>query len=236
MALGLHVVDPPAGGQLVEGEAGEVGVAREGADVEVHAVVDHVRVTPILQGLDHRDLLRDVVGRPRFHVRLQAPEPAAVVLPLARVGGRDLGRRLAGGGGRRLDLVVALVGVGHQVAHVGDVDDVGDLVASRQEHPTQQVWRHDLAAHVAERLWRVDGGSARVDPHPRRLQRLEPHERPGARVVEPQLLQAGRRRAVGHPPIMADRLPPPTPQTCVQISSGSRRFNTSSGRGVGVRR
>ena len=135
VALGLDLLDPAAGGELVEVEAGEVGVAGEGRHVEVHAVVDHVGVALRLQRADHRDLLVDVRGRLGQHVGLEAAEPGPVVGPLLRVEGGDLGGGLPGGGRRLLHLVLALVGVGHEVADVGDVGDERDVVARRQRAP-----------------------------------------------------------------------------------------------------
>ncbi len=135
VALGLDVLDPTGRLQVVEAEVGELGVAGEGADVEVHAVVDDVGVALGLEGLHHGDLLGDVVGGPRQDVGLEAAQATSVVGPLLRVAGRDVGRRLAGGGGRLLHLVVALVGVGDEVADVGDVGDEGDLVARPRSAP-----------------------------------------------------------------------------------------------------
>ena len=97
VALGLDVLDPAAGRELVEVEAGELGVARERRHVEVHAVVDHVGVALLLERADHGDLLVDVRGRARHEVGLEAAEPATVVGPLLRVERGDLRGRLAGG-------------------------------------------------------------------------------------------------------------------------------------------
>ncbi len=202
VALGVHVLDPAAGGQLVEVEARELGVAREGGDVEVHAIVDDVGVASLLQRLHHGDLLVDVGGGSRHPVGLQAAETAPIGFPLGRVALGDLGRRLPRSGRRRLQLVVALVGVRDEVAHVGDVGDEGDLVAAGQQHAAQQI-REELAAHVAQVLRRVDRGSTRVDRDGRRSQRGEGHQRSRSRVVQPQLLEA-RRRGFGHTSIMAD--------------------------------
>ncbi len=150
------------------------------------------------------------------HVGLEAAQPPPVVGPLLGVAGRDLGRRLARRRGRPLQLVLALVGVGDEVAHVGDVGDVGDLVPGGQQHPAQEVG-HQLAAHVAEGLGGVDGGAAGVDADLPRLERHQGRDLPGAGVVEPEVLQPGGHHVRSHPPIMADgparptRGSPPTP-------------------------
>ena len=152
----------PRRGELVEVEVGELGVARERGHVEVHAVVDDVGVAPLLEDLDHRDLLRDVAGRTRLEVGLEAADATAIGLPLLGVELRDLGRGLAGAGRRQLHLVVGVIAVGDEVPDVGDVGDVGDVVARGRQHPPQDV-REELAAHVAEVLGRVHGRAAGVD-------------------------------------------------------------------------
>ena len=210
--LVLDALDPTTGGQLVEIEPRELRVAGEGRDVEVHAVGDHVGVASVLEGPHHRDLLGDVRRGLRQEVGLEAAQPTAVVGPLLGVELGDLRRRLAGRCGGLLHLVVTLVGIGHEVTDVGDVRDVGDVVAGRDEHPAQEVGEQ-LAAHVAEVLQGVDGGTARVDADLGRVQRLEPLHLAGARVVEAELLEPGgrpRRRGFGHPGIMADQ----TAATC----------------------
>ena len=210
VALGLDVLDPARGGQLVEVEVGELGVAGEGGDVEVDAVVDDVGVPLALESLDHRDLLGDVAGGARQQVGFEAAEAPPVRLPLLCVEGRDLGRCLARLGGGQLHLVVGVVAVGDQVADVGDVGDVGDVVAGRGQHPTEEV-REELAAHVPEVLWRVDGGTAGVDADRRRMQRLEGLHLAGAGVVEPHLVEPGRPSIVDHRGIMVDGPSPPEP-------------------------
>ena len=182
----------PLVSELVEVEAGEVGVGREAGRVEVHAVVDHVGVALRLEGADHRDLLVDVGGRRRADVRLEAAEAGPVGGPLLGVEGGDLRGGLARRRRRLLHLVVALVGVADEVADVGDVGDEGDVVGRRHQHPAEEV-RDDLAAHVAEVLRRVDGRPAGVDADLRRRERRERPDRSGAGVVEAQGLEAGRR-------------------------------------------
>ena len=132
VALVGHVLHAAGGLQLVEVEAGELGVGGEGRHVEVDAVVDAVGAALGLEGADHVDLLGDVARGAGHHVGLEAAEPPTVAGPLLGPVRGDLlgGAALALAAG--LDLVVALVGVAGEVAHVGDVGDVGDLVARRR--------------------------------------------------------------------------------------------------------
>ena len=64
-------------------------------------------------------------------------------------------------------LVLAGVGVGGQVSHVGDVHDAGDVIARVAEQLLQHVL-HDIAAQVADVGKVVHCGAAGVHLHPGR--------------------------------------------------------------------
>jgi len=67
------------------------------------------------------------------------------------------------------DLVLALVGVVLEVAHVGDVADVAHLVAEVGEVAEEDV-EGDGRPGVAEVRIAVDGGSADIHAHMRRVE------------------------------------------------------------------
>src|SRR3546814_14662596 len=72
-----------------------------------------------------------------------------------------------------LHLVVAGVGVRGQVADVGDVDDMAQLVTLERQGTAQRVGE-DIGAHVADMLIIIDGRSAAIDA---RLVRVDWHDR-----------------------------------------------------------
>ncbi len=84
MALVVDALDSPAGGELVEVEPGELCVAGERGDVEVHTVVDAVGVALLLERADHGYLLGDVLRRPWHQVGLEATKSTADRRPTAR--------------------------------------------------------------------------------------------------------------------------------------------------------
>jgi hypothetical protein len=125
-----------AGGVLGLGlELGEIDVVQfavigAGADLEVdRTVLGDVGVAAVDEGLDHRDLLRDVLHRARLDMGRQETEGLAVGMELVGPGLREGAERLAGGLGPADGLVV----------DVGDVADVLHLQAGDLEGAAQDV-------------------------------------------------------------------------------------------------
>ena len=85
----LDVLHAAAGGELVEVEAGEVGVAGERRDVEVDAVVDHVGVALLLERRTMA-ICSSMCAAARGTRSGSRQQPAPVVGPLLRVEGGDL--------------------------------------------------------------------------------------------------------------------------------------------------
>ena len=81
------------------------------------------------------------------------------------------------------DLVLALVGVVLQMAHVGDVAHVAHLVARSLEVTEQQVERHG-GPGVAQMRIAVDRGTADIHAHAARNERLEDLLAAGERIVK----------------------------------------------------
>ena len=84
----------------------------------------------------------------------------------------DLPDRTVLAPGGELELVVAHVRIGGEVADVGDVDHVVDSVALPPQRPLQRVGEN-IGPHVANVLIGVDSRSTRVQPNVGRVSRLE---------------------------------------------------------------
>ena len=82
----------------------------------------------------------------------------------------DLHRLQAFHAGALRDLVLALVNVVHQVAHIRDVAHVAHLVAQVGE-PAEEDVEGEEGAHVAEVYVAVHGRAADVKAHVRRIKR-----------------------------------------------------------------
>ena len=145
-----HIILLQLGGVEVDVAAGEVGVAlvHEGGD-DLDIVTDHAG-----SGLHHVGVL-DVqllaVGKEGIGIKL-GDLHHGLVLPL----------------GPLEHLVLAGVGVGGQVSHVGDVHDAGDVIARIAEQLLQHVL-HDIAAQIADVSKVVHCGAAGVHGHLARL-------------------------------------------------------------------
>jgi hypothetical protein len=108
--------------------------------------------------LDH---LRHVAAGPRVLIGGQDVQRGDVDEESGRVELRDVQHRTPFARRCHLELVLAGVGVGHRVPHVGDVDDVTYLDAAPAEGAAERV-REDVRAHVAQVRERVHGGPAAV--------------------------------------------------------------------------
>ena len=156
-------------------EMGKLPVAGERRDLEVdRAVVRRVGVAFPDQGLDHRDLLRDVLDRARLDVRRQQPERIAVGVELLRPEGREILQRLP----RRLRVADRLV------VDVGDVADMESPHPAGLQRAAEDVLEHE-GPEVPDVRGTVNGGSAAVEPVGRAIQGAELLELAGQRVVKP---------------------------------------------------
>ncbi len=102
-----------------------------------------------------------MIGRLAPDVGLDHSQSAEIGLELPGVPLGDLPGVPVLSARRDFQLVVALVGVGGEVAHVGDVDDVAHPPALPAQYPLERVGE-DVGPHVADVLGRVDGRPARV--------------------------------------------------------------------------
>ena len=179
----LRHVDPRAGLEPFHVQAGEITVIGLFRGVEVDTVRGPVGEPLLFDTLDLPDLFGDMVGGPAPRVRLQDVQPTHVIFEDAGVVLGDLPGRLAGAPRTLLHLVLARIRVGGQVPHVGDVHHVTDLVSVERKRPAQQVAEH-VRAHVADVGEIVDRGTAGVETHLVRGQRLELAETARVGVVE----------------------------------------------------
>ena len=103
------------------------------------------------QRLNHGDLLRDVVDRPRLDVGRQAVKARAVGMKLRRPAGGEFAEGLPG-----------LLGIADRlVIHVGDVAHVKTAQAAGFEGSPQHVLQHKRA-EIADVCRPVDGRPAAV--------------------------------------------------------------------------
>src|SRR3546814_2788612 len=77
---------------------------------------------------------------------------------------RDVPDTLGLRAGSCLHLVIARVGVGGQMANIGDVDDMGDIVTLPHQRPAQGV-SEDIGAQVAKMSIIINRRSAAIDAH-----------------------------------------------------------------------
>ena len=179
--LEIGALDALALVHLVEVASRQLAVRLERAHAEVDVAGDRIGRAAVDQPLDQLDDLADVLGRVRLGVR-----PArARAGPCRRCSGAAISaassaERPPGRPRRVVDLVV----------DVGDVADQHDAVALVLEEPLE-LGEDDERPRVADVHARVDRRAAGVDPHPRRVARLERLQGAGSGVVE---------RDVGHGP------------------------------------
>ena len=139
------------------------------AGVEVHVAAGQIRVTGVDELGDDLDIVVDEAGGRLHHVgTLDVQLPAVGEEGVGVVLG-DLHDGLVLPLGALEHLVLALVGVGGQVPHVGDVHDAVHVVSGVAQVLLQHVL-HDVGAQVADVGEMVHGGAAGVHLHmPRRV-------------------------------------------------------------------
>ena len=147
--------------QILGVEVVEDIVALELGGVEVHVAAGKIGVAGVHQLGDDLDILVDAVGGGLDHIGGLDVELGAVVEEGVGVELGDLQHGLVLAAGALEHLVLALVGVGGQMAHVGDVHDALDVVAQEAQVLLQHVL-HDVRAQVADMGIVVDRGATGV--------------------------------------------------------------------------
>ncbi|KVA01637.1 hypothetical protein WI40_07550 [Burkholderia ubonensis] len=132
---------------------------------------------------DQRDLLFDMVGR-------LAPDRRQLDVEQPEISDERLGVAFSEGPGRHaaasaltLDLVLAFVLVGQQVADIGDIDDMTNRIAVEFEGPTQQILE-EIGSQIADMGMVVDGRATAIQPDPVRVNRTERPQRALPGVVK----------------------------------------------------
>ena len=167
VALAFHTLDPSFA--LIGTGARQPAVVGHRTHIEIQPAIQPVAVLR-LDRLPPCDHCIDIVGRARM-LRLANVEPRQIGLEHRLIMPRDVPGRFAFTAGRLLHLVVARIGVTGQVADIGDVDDVAELVALEAQHPPQRIGEH-ISAHVADVLVIIDRRPARIDASLRRECRI----------------------------------------------------------------
>ena len=163
-----------------------MSVALELRDVEVDvlpAVAGAVGEALLLQRPDDLEHLVDVVRGARVRVGRLHPQASKIVQEHRRPVARDLPGIAAFLLGLGDHLVLAFIGVPHQVTDVGDVHHLAHVVAAILEPAPQQVGEQE-GAEVADVLTPIDRRAAVVHPHAPLLEGLQGLDRAGVRVVE----------------------------------------------------
>ena len=170
MALALDRLDPAL--DIVAPGTGQPAIIRHGADVEIEAAVQFVAML-VGDAFGEGDHLFDMVGGDRPFRRLADIEPVDILpIGIGIIFG-DIPRRLAGLRRCLFHLVIAGIGIGGQMADIGDIDDMGEPVALPAQRPAQQIGEN-IGAHIADMLIIIDGRAAGIDP---RLARMDRDER-----------------------------------------------------------
>ena len=170
IAFAFHRIDPAF--TLLGNGTRKTPVIRHGGDIEIEAAFEFVAVL-LGNALGERQHLLDIV-RGDGPVRGLADVQRLHVVPIGLgIVPRDIPdglRTLCCG---FLQLVLTRIGIVRQVAHIGDVDDMGELVALPGQRAAQHVRKH-VGAHVADMRIVIDRGSAGIDA---RLAGVDGHER-----------------------------------------------------------
>ena len=139
-------------------------VALQLAGIEVHVAAGHIGVAGVDELGDDPDIVVDQAGGGLHHVgALDVQLPAVAEERIGVVLG-DLHDGLMLALGALEHFVLALVGIGGQVAHVGDVHDAVHVVARVAQVLLQHVL-HDVGAQVADVGEVVHRGAAGVHLH-----------------------------------------------------------------------
>ena len=139
-------------------------VALQLAGVEVDVAAGLIGIAGVQQLGDDLDIVVDEAGGRLHHVRALDVQLVAVLEKGVGVVLGDLHDGLVLTLGALEHLVLALVGVGGQVAHVGDVHDAVHIIPGVAQILLQHVL-HDVGAQVADVGEVIYGGAAGIHLH-----------------------------------------------------------------------
>ena len=161
VSAALYLLDPRGLALALGVQPGQLAVAGVPGGVEVQARGQAVGVAAFFQGCCEFDHLRDVGAGPGVLRGGQDVQRLEVLEEHPGVELGDLQHRTPFPGRGHLHLVLAGVGVGDRVPHIGDVDHVPDRDALPAQRAPHRVGEH-VGAHVAQVLVGVHGRAAAV--------------------------------------------------------------------------
>ena len=132
--------------------------------VEIHVAASQIRVPSVDEFGDDLDIVVNKAGSGLHHIRTLDVQLPAVLEKRVGVILGDLHDGLVLALGALEHLILALVGIGGQVSHVGDVHDAVHVVARVAQVFLQHVL-HDIGAQVTDVGEVVHGGTAGVHLH-----------------------------------------------------------------------
>ena len=159
----LHAL-PDAHSQVLLIVVVEDIIMAELGGVEIHVAAGEIGIAGVLQLLDDLDEIVNEAGGRLHHVRPLDVQLAAVLEEGIGVELGDLHDGLVLPPGALEHLVLALVGVGGQMAHVGDVHHAVDVITGIAQVLLQYIL-HNIAAEVADVGKMIHGGAAGVHLH-----------------------------------------------------------------------
>ena len=179
IALAVDFIDPCL--SIFGDGASKATIFWNGRDIEIQATVECIAML-VGDGLAPCDHGVDIFRR--FGVGWLADvEPFQISFKIRLVKSGDIPCGLALCGRRFFHLVVTRVRVTGQMADIGDVDDMGKLIALIREHTAKRVGK-DISAHIADMLVIIHRRPAAIHPGFAFMHRGEGFQLPGQAVEE----------------------------------------------------
>ena len=179
VALAGHRVDPAFA--RIGVRARQPPIVGDGCGIEIKPAVELIAVPGLdrFRPVDHR---LDIVGGAGMR-GLANVQPRQIGFEVRLIEFGNVPGRFALCRGHSLHLVLARIGVAGQMADIGDVDDMGELVTLASEDAPQRVGK-DIGAHIADMLIIIDRRAAAIDARLARVHRRERFKRTGQAVVK----------------------------------------------------
>ena len=145
-------------------------ILRKAAGVEIDVAARLIGIALVYQRGDDADIVRNAVGGRLYHIRPLDGKALTVGKKGIGIKLRDVQDRFVLPAGTFEHLILAGVGIGGEVAHIGDVHHPLDVVALIAQELLEHIL-HDIAAQVADMGKVVNGRAAGVHLHNIRMVR-----------------------------------------------------------------